>query len=419
MLSLESLQWQEFRISDVFEVINAKPYHKTNLKINTGRTPYITRTSLNNGLEAIVLNEDFVINPKNTISLGAENADFFYQDIEYLAGNKMYYLSNENINRYTGLFLVQALQKSIQNCGFGYGKGLTGTRLKNRKILLPIDSKGQPHWEFMESFMRKIEKDTITKVLEYYQNKPLSNGGGGGTYPLCNKDSYTTVSYQTDSCHTDSHSTESKWLSFLEDSLMQIATQNLALQELQWSEFRIEDIFDITATLSGIDKNKLNGKKGQYPYITRTDKQNGIDDFIAMQNNYKLNQGNVITIGLDTQTAFYQKTPFYTGQNIQILSNEKLNMYNALFILKPLKMLMEKFSWGSNGATLTRLKRSIILLPIDSKGQPHWDFMESFMKDLESKHIQKILAYYNHKSQSITTGVGWEQTLITNSINTK
>ena len=180
MLSLESLQWQEFRISDVFEVINAKPYHKTNLKINTGRTPYITRTSLNNGLEAIVLNEDFVINPKNTISLGAENADFFYQDIEYLAGNKMYYLSNENINRYTGLFLVQALQKSIQNCGFGYGKGLTGTRLKNRKILLPIDSKGQPHWEFMESFMRKIEKDTITKVLEYYQNKPLSNGGGGG-----------------------------------------------------------------------------------------------------------------------------------------------------------------------------------------------------------------------------------------------
>ena len=187
---------------------------------------------------------------------------------------------------------------------------------------------------------------------------------------------------------------------------MQIATQNLALQELQWSEFRIEDIFDITATLSGIDKNKLNGKKGQYPYITRTDKQNGIDDFIAMQNNYKLNQGNVITIGLDTQTAFYQKTPFYTGQNIQILSNEKLNMYNALFILKPLKMLMEKFSWGSNGATLTRLKRSIILLPIDSKGQPHWDFMESFMKDLESKHIQKILAYYNHKSQSITTGGG-------------
>ena len=199
---------------------------------------------------------------------------------------------------------------------------------------------------------------------------------------------------------------------------MQIATQNLALQELQWSEFRIEDIFDITATLSGIDKNKLNGKKGQYPYITRTDKQNGIDDFIAMQNNYKLNQGNVITIGLDTQTAFYQKTPFYTGQNIQILSNEKLNMYNALFILKPLKMLMEKFSWGSNGATLTRLKRSIILLPIDSKGQPHWDFMESFMKDLESKHIQKILAYYNHKSQSITTGGGGEHSLITKSIST-
>ena len=127
--------------------------------------PYITRTSFDNGLEDVVFNEGFSINPKNTISLGAENADFFYQGIEYLTGNKMYYLSNKHINRYVGLFLVQTLQKSIQNCGFGYGKGLTGTRLKNRKLLLPIDSKGQPNWEFMESFMRKIENKQLISYL--------------------------------------------------------------------------------------------------------------------------------------------------------------------------------------------------------------------------------------------------------------
>ena len=32
---------------------------------------------------------------------------------------------------------------------------------------------------------------------------------------------------------------------------------------------------------------------------------------------YCMDNGNVITIGLDTQTVFYQPTSFYTGQNIQ------------------------------------------------------------------------------------------------------
>ncbi|TLE09488.1 hypothetical protein [Helicobacter bilis] len=61
---------------------------------------------------------------------------------------------------------------------------------------------------------------------------------------------------------------------------------------------------------------------------------------------------------------------------------------------------MTKFNWGGNGATLTRLKRGKILLPIDSKGNPHYEFMESFMKNLEQKHLQKILAYYTHKLDS-------------------
>lgn len=101
----------------------------------------------------------------------------------------------------------------------------------------------------------------------------------------------------------------------------------------------------------------------------------------------------MISIGLDTQSIFYQHSPFYTGQNIQILYNENLNKYNALFIIKPLKLLLDKFSWGSNGATLTRLKRSKILLPIDSNGQPHWEFMESFMRDVENAKLALYLEY--------------------------
>ena len=68
----------------------------------------------------------------------------------------------------------------------------------------------------------------------------------------------------------------------------------------------------IRATASGIDKIKLTGGAGVYPYVTRSDANNGINDWIAAQPAYGIDGGNCITVGLDTQTAFYQSAPFYT-----------------------------------------------------------------------------------------------------------
>ena len=172
---LNDVEWKEFKISKIFDVRKSRAYNKLQLQFNNGDIPYITRTSMNNGLEGIVKNEDFILNPKDTISCGAENADFFYQGTEYISGNNVCYLKNNNINRYTGLFLVKMLQNSIKGCGFGFGKGLTGTRLKNRPIILPINSKGQPNWEFMENFMRKIEYKKLNIYLDYIKNKIATN----------------------------------------------------------------------------------------------------------------------------------------------------------------------------------------------------------------------------------------------------
>ena len=84
-------------------------------------------------------------------------------------------------------------------------------------------------------------------------------------------------------------------------------------------------VFEVSSTKSGIDKNKLNTEIGDVPYITRSDIQNGINSFITdnQSSMYSKNKGNVITIGLDTQTVFYQNNDFFTGQNIQILKNKK------------------------------------------------------------------------------------------------
>ena len=176
----------------------------------------------------------------------------------------------------------------------------------------------------------------------------------------------------------------------------------LKLTDVEWGEFFIggsNGLLDITSTKSGIDKNKLNIDVGLIPYITRTDMQNGINMFITdkQNNRYNIDEGNVITIGLDTQTVFYQPTAFYTGQNIQVLSNNNLNKYTAMFIIPSIKIQMQKFNWGGNGATLGRLNRTRLILPINSQGQPNWQFMEDYIKQEQKQQVQKIIAYYEQK----------------------
>lgn len=170
--------------------------------------------------------------------------------------------------------------------------------------------------------------------------------------------------------------------------------KNINLTNKNWQEFTFENIFEISSTSSGIDKNKLAEKSGNIPYITRSDKNNGMDMFVGKQDEkYQYNRENVITIGLDTQTVFYQPSYFYTGQNIQILANQHINKYIALFLVPLIERQMEKFNWGGNGATLTRLKRSKVFLPTTLKGIPDYDFMEAYMRQKEQEKLKKYQAY--------------------------
>lgn len=173
------------------------------------------------------------------------------------------------------------------------------------------------------------------------------------------------------------------------------------LQDREWETFYISNerengIFTLRASLSGIDKNKLiDGNDKEIPYITRSDFNNGVALFVGKEQRekYKIDHGNVITIGLDTQTVFYQLHSFYTGQNIQVLFNEHLNKYTAKFIIPLLKMQVSRLSWGGNGATLGRLKRMQLLLPINEDNLPDYAFMEQYIREREKQLIQKYIDF--------------------------
>lgn len=343
-LKLTDAEWTEFKVKDIFEVTNSKPYHKQNLKTTQRGIPYITRTSFNNGLEEIIEDVDFRKNPQNTITLGAENADFFYQSVEYITGNKMYYIQNENITKNIGLFLVQSFRNSIKDSGFGYGKGLTGTRFKERLVMLPIDSQGHPNWQFMEDYIKQEQKVQAQQVIDYYERK-----------------------------------------------LVELAGDVVGLEKVEWKTFQFTEVFQ--EIQRGKRLTRANQTDGLKPYISSTAENNGVDGFIG--NNAGVREfENVLTLANSGSvgSTFYQQFEFVASDHVTALKSENADKYAYLFLSSVVKRLEEKYSFNRE-INDTRIKREKIILPADKNGNPDFHYMSDFVKKLELDKVQEVLEY--------------------------
>lgn len=341
---LSDVEWGEFKVGGqdgIFKISNSKPYHKANLTVSSNGVPYITRTSINNGLEDLIVDGNYKKNPKNTISLGAENADFFFQGIDYVSGNKMYCISNNQITREVGLFLVQVFRQSIKECGFGYGKGLTGTRFKNRYVMLPIDENNNPNWHFMKEYIKEREIKQRNDLKEYYKSK-----------------------------------------------LLDLVVCPEVLTDVEWKEFFIEEVAEI---YSGKDIYERERKLGNTPYITATANNNGIGYFVGNEN--KTMGSNCISVNRNGSVgyAFYHCYEALYSNDTRKLKPFIKNKYTALFITHAIRSQKDKYGYGYKMGT-GRLKRQKIMLPAFG-GEVNYKYMEKFIKNIEKKQIKTVLKY--------------------------
>lgn len=346
-IDLKGFEWGEFEIGKEFDVNNSKAYHKTDLKESKkDGISYISRTNCNNGLESLIKKGKFKKNPSNTISFGAENAKFFYQPNEYITGNKMYYIEKESLNKYSCLFIQEMLDNSIINCGFGYGKGLIGSRVKKRFVKLPTTPQGTPNYALMEQFMRQKEQEKIEKFQNY-------------------------IAKRID-----------KVKDFKEVE---------PLEEKRWGEFFIEDIFNIK---SGKRLTKGSMKKGLLPFIGASDSNNGITNFISNINSSL--DSNVLGVNYNGSVVenFYHpyKAIFSDDVKRLKLKNHKGNEFLYLFVKSIILKQKSKFRYAYK-FNEERMRRQKILLPITKNNQPDYSYMENHIKKLEHKKLSNYLDF--------------------------
>lgn len=354
MSNISEKSWKDFLLTDFFILEKGNQNNMASLKL--GNIPLVSAKKYDNGYKDFVAPNNKKLYKGSIITLnndgdGGAGIAYYQPYTMALDSHVTALIPKLQMNRYHLLFVAMCITK--QRNRFGRGYSLNSNRLRSFRFMLPVDARGiYPDWQFMEDYMKaeeqKILKPTIEKLCKYLIVNSIVAGG--------------------------------------------------KLFHSSWKEYVFGDEFSILSTASGIDKNKLETGNGKIPYITRSDLNNGIDSFIPEQKTrYNKDEGNIITIGLDTQTVFYQPTSFYTGQNIQIIRHPKLNRYNAMFLIVAIKKLVEKFSWGSYGATLTRLRKSRIYLPANEKGEIDFDFMSSFMKKVEQNILQTTLKYFKDR----------------------
>ena len=162
--SLTDKQWQEYKLTDIFTNIQRGKRLKKDDHIY-GTQPYASSTSLNNGIDGFIGNKDNVRIFKNCLTLANSGSvgSTFYQPFQVIASDHVTKLENESFNKHIYLFLSVLVERLKEK--YSFNREINDTRIKKEKILLPINSKKQPDFKFMENYMKSIEFDKLLKYL--------------------------------------------------------------------------------------------------------------------------------------------------------------------------------------------------------------------------------------------------------------
>lgn len=171
---LDTSDWIDFEVGKLFERVKVKK-HSSTPEIN-GASPFISSTSLNNGVSTYVADETI---PGNciTVSTNGDCFDAFYQDDPIVISSDVEVLYSDFLNKKIALFICTILE--MEKYKWSYGRKPKGDKVFKTVIKLPAkkEKNGKkyiidlekiyseegyiPDFEYMENFINSISYGDI------------------------------------------------------------------------------------------------------------------------------------------------------------------------------------------------------------------------------------------------------------------
>lgn len=316
------------KISTLFDIIygvNLELINSTECKsTDYNSIPFVSRTEKNNGVSAFVEKLiDIEPNPAHTLSVagGGSILSTFYQPKPYYSGRDLY-------------VLIPILKMSIVEMLF-YAKCISSNKYK-------YSYGRQANKTLKDIFIPdKMPNDLRTKLYAFYK-------------------------------HHESQLNRSKLNS---ESLI----QDRSIWDIKnWKNFKYHDVFDVK---KGKRLTKEDFIEGETPFIGAIDSNNGYRDYIGQE---PIHTGNTITVNYNGSVgeAFYQPNPFWASDDVNVLYPKfRFNKYIAMFIIPLIKIEKYRFNYGRKWES-SRMKESLIKLPVNDLGHVDVSFMENYIKSL-------------------------------------
>lgn len=358
-------RYAPFRTGDLFELRSNPQLNKESFTFAEKGYPYFTRTSFNNGVLGYVeyLDEEHKIKG-NSLAIGMIEMRFHYMESDFYAGQftKTAFPKFDGFNKYLALYFISVFGK--------YQSIFQGVLVRDFEktfyytyIHLPITKEGKVDFAYMEKYIRKMETDRMEKLEEHLKQNKLAN------CKLSHAEKQFLMAYHE---NTKEHKLFSIGGLFYKKDMPHGDSRAFRVKER-------DDLHNIAGVVAKYDDN------GVMYWVKEGDFDFSIDeDGITVIANGAVASGRV----------FYQEhkyTILNDAYTIKMKHREKIGREVGLYLVATIeKRLFSKYSW-ENKPTWEKIKNEEIELPVDSDGNPDFNYMASFIRIQQKIAIRSLV----------------------------
>ena len=351
MQSLDGKEWEPRAIQEVFTISPGKRLESRNRE--PGKRPFIGALDNSNGVVQFVsdTNESLDCNVLGVNYNGNGMGIGFYHPYECVFSDdvKRFHLKNTEDCKELALFTKALIAK--QRDKFGYLYKFNAKRMAATSILLPVTASGEPDYEYMAEYTRQKRNAMLAKYRAYVESRIAELGE---------------------------------------------AVEIPALDEKEWAHFKMPQIFRLIQR--GKRLKNADHAFGTVPYVSSTANNNGVDDYIEATPGTRV-FGDCISLANSGSvgTAFYEPFDFVASDHVTALKTEGISKYCYLFMTAIIEKQGSNFNFNRE-INDARIKNMQIMLPVTDSGEPDYEYMEQYAKNMMLRKYQQYLTFLQQRS---------------------
>ena len=335
MNRIDVTKWVKFKVGDFFIATRGTSIKLQSL--DSGSIPIIAAARYNCGIAGF-----YNINPqyKNSITIscnGVGCGSTYYHDYEFaITGDAIVLQDKISIPNGAKAFIAAVYDKYF-NSKYSYTDKCSAAKVEAEMIALPTKS-DKPNWEYMESYMKNIMQESEKNI----------------------------------------------------EKLNNIHNSKKTIDILGWREFSLGGDNGLFRIVKGTRLTKANMKDGNINFIGSSSVNNGITNHIS--NLEHIHPANLITVSYNGSIgeAFYQEKPFWASDDVNVFyPNFKQSFEIAMFLIPLIRKIGQKYKFVDKWK-LEDMCNDKITLPINGNGEPDWEYMENYMKNIMNDTKAKL-----------------------------